>query len=52
MGEQQPYIKSGETGFRLQEEVEYLVEPSNDYSMGRELVNGRECTQKKTIRWR
>ena len=31
MGEKQPYIQSGETSFRLAEEVEYLVPPSNDY---------------------
>ena len=28
MGEEQPYIKSGETSFRLEEEVEFLVPPS------------------------
>ena len=31
MGEEQPYIKSGETSFRLKEDVEYMVPPSNFY---------------------
>ena len=29
--EEQPYIKSGETSFSLEEEVEYLVPPSINY---------------------
>ena len=31
MGEEQPYVKSGETRFRMEEEVESLVPPSNGY---------------------
>ena len=30
-GEEQPYIKSGETRFKLAEEVEFLVPPLNGY---------------------
>ena len=30
-GEEQPYIKSGETTFSMEEEVESLVPPSNNY---------------------
>ena len=30
-GEEQPYIKSGETRFRVEEEVEFLVPSSNGY---------------------
>ena len=30
-GEEQPYIKSGENSFSMEQEVEYLVPVSNDW---------------------
>ena len=50
MGEQQPYLKSGETSFRLEEEIEYLVQMVTLInSLGRELVNGRECKKNSNM---
>ena len=45
----QPYIKSGETSFSMEEEVKYLVPPSNGYSYGTRVGEMEENAKKPNM---